>query len=499
MIPDEQAAHPDRRHFLAVTVAVALGHRLPIRAALGAAPIDPIADSAVRLAAAIRSRQISSTELLDALLVRIDAVNPRLNAVVQLDRDGARRAARAADRVPRTARGPLHGVPITIKDSFDTAGIISTGGTWGRRQYVPAADATIVNRLRKAGAIILGKTNTPELTAGAETNNQVYGRTANPYDLTRTCGGSSGGSAAILAAGGSPFDIGTDTSGSIRLPAHFCGIAGLKPTGGRLSRVGHVLGPEGSIQAITQPGPMARRVEDLVLGLRIMTGPDAGDPYVVPMPLRDPALVSLRGLRVATFTDNGVITPVAEIQAATQRAADLLRSAGATVVEARPEGLEPAYQGAFTLMSADGGATLLRVLDLAGTDSVHSELRTRLAAATAMPSGEFTALLERLDRARAAMLAFLDRFDLIVSPVNAELAVLHGTATERVYPGLSYTVPYNVAGWPAGVVRVGTSRSGLPIGVQVIAGPWREDRVLAVLSHLERELGGWQPAPGLRS
>ncbi len=364
---------------------------------------------------------------------------------------------------------------------------------------MPAADATIVARLRKAGAIILGKTNTPELTAGAETDNAVYGRTSNPYDLSRTCGGSSGGSAAILAAGGSPFDIGTDTSGSIRLPAHFCGIVGLKPTAGRLSRAGHILGPEGSIQAITQPGPMARRVEDLALGLRIMTGPDPRDPFLVPMPLRDPAAVSFRGLRVATFADNGVITPVAEIQAATRRAADLLRSAGAQVVEARPEGLDVAYESAFALMAADGGATLLRVLDQAGTDTAHSEVRTRLAGATAMTSSDFTALLERLDRARASMLAFLERFDLIVSPVNAELAVLHGTATARVYPGLSYTVPYNVAGWPAGVVPVGASTSGLPVGVQVIAGPWREDRVLAALAYLERELGGWQPPAGLRS
>jgi amidase len=458
------------------------------------AAVDPTVDSATRLAFAIRKREISSLEVLDAMLARIDAVNPRINAVVKLDRDRAREAARAADQQRPGADRPLHGVPITIKDSFDTAGIVSTGGSWGRRAYVPTEDATVVGRLRQAGAIILGKTNTPELTAGAETNNTVYGRTNNPYDLTRTPGGSSGGAGAIIAAGGSPFDVGTDTSGSIRLPAHFCGIAGLKPTSGRLSRAGHILGPEGTIQGITQPGPMARRVEDLNLGMLVMTGPDPKDPFVVPMPLRDPAAVRLRGLRVATFTDNGVVSPVAPIVATVHEAAAALRTAGAQVSEARPDGLAQAAESAFTMMSADGGATLLRVLDQWGTDAAHSELRTSLEQMKAIPAGEFTALLERIDRARAAMLPFLDRFDLIVCPVNVELAVPHETMRDRLYAGLSYTVVYNVAGWPAGVVRAGTSPEGLPIGVQVIAAPWREDLVIAALTHLESASGGWKPA-----
>ena len=238
--------HPSRRDFLALASVATLGLRSAGAVATSLpAPVDPTADSALRLADAIRRREISSVELVDALLARIDKVNPAINAVVQLDRDRAREAAKAADRVRAPADRPLHGVPITIKDSFDAAGIISTGGTWGRRAYVPGEDATVVARLRRAGAIILGKTNTPELTAGAETTNAVYGRTNNPYDVTRTCGGSSGGAGAIVAAGGSPFDVGTDTSGSVRLPAHFCGIASLKPTSGRLSRAGHILGRKG--------------------------------------------------------------------------------------------------------------------------------------------------------------------------------------------------------------------------------------------------------------
>jgi len=487
---------PDRRGFLAATGAIAVGMRRPLHHLAGGwsqEPLDPVASSAVRLAAAVRRREISSAELLEAVLARIDAVNPQLNAVVQLDRDQARVAAAAADRQRASVDRPLHGVPVTIKDSFDVAAIVSTGGTWGRRAYIPAEDATVVARLRRAGAIVIGKTNTPELTAGAETDNRVYGRSSNPYDPTRTPGGSSGGSAAIVAAGGSPFDVGTDTSGSIRLPAHFCGIAGLKPTSGRLSRAGHVLGPDGILQGITQPGPMARRVEDLVMGLGVMAGPDDKDPFVVPMPVRDPAAVSLPGLRVAVFGDNGVVTPDAEIMTAVDEAARILRAAGAVVEEARPDGLAQATEAAFALMTGDGGATLLRVLERWGTEAAHSDLRTALEGLQAMPVGDFTALLERLDHARALMLPFLDRYDLIISPVNVTTAVAHGTSRERVYPGLSYTVPYNVAGWPAGVVRVGTSASGLPIGVQAAAAAWREDLVLAALGQIERETGGWRP------
>jgi amidase len=456
---------------------------------------DPTEASALQIAAAIRRREISAVEVLDAILARIDQVNPVINAVVQLDRDRAREAAQASDRERAGAEKPFHGVPVTIKDSFDTAGIISTGGTWGRRAYVPPQDATVVARLRQAGAIILGKTNTPELTAGGETDNQVYGRTSNPYDASRTCGGSSGGAAAIIAAGGSPFDCGNDTAGSIRLPAHFCGIAGLRPTSGRISRAGHITGPEGILQSITASGPMSRHVEDLALGLQVLTGPDSRDPFMVPMPLYDPAAVNLRELRVAVFTDNGVIAPSPGIARAVTDAAAALRSAGATVTEARPDSFAEASQAGFRMMTGDGAATLLRIMDRWGTDKEHSDLRAGLERAPAMPAGEFTALLERVDAARLAMRPFIDRFDLILCPVNVEAAVPHGTTAERVVPGASYTLPFSVAAWPTGVVRVAATASGLPIGVQVAAAPWREDRVIATLRELERAFGGWKP-PG---
>ena len=244
------------------------------------APDDLRALPLTRLAAGLRSGQLSSEDVTRAHLDRIEAVNPKLNAVVLLRREAALQEARAADGVPREARRPLHGVPVTIKDSLDTAGIVTTGGTKGRTGFVPAEDATVVRRLGAAGAIVMGKTNTPDLTLGYETTNLVYGRTNNPFDPERTSGGSSGGAAAIVAAGGSPLDLGTDTGGSIRLPAHFCGIAGLKPTVGRVPRTGHIIDYAGASQFLTHVGPLARHVEDLLLALRLIAGPDGVDPHV---------------------------------------------------------------------------------------------------------------------------------------------------------------------------------------------------------------------------
>src|SRR5688500_3707597 len=232
----------------------------------GSPRVDKIVfKSATEMARLVRAKEISSEELVRAHLNRIRDVNGTLNAVCQIDEEAALSAARSADAaLAKGAKpGPLHGVPITIKDSFDTKGLISTGGTTGRAKYIPEKDATAVARLRGAGAIILGKTNTPELTISYETDTLIYGRTNNPYDLQRTSGGRSGGAAAILAAGGAALALGSDTAGSIRVPAHFCGVAGLRPTYGRVSRAGHILPPGGVIGRLTHIGPLARSVSDL--------------------------------------------------------------------------------------------------------------------------------------------------------------------------------------------------------------------------------------------
>jgi amidase len=455
--------------------------------------------SAAALARAIRSGEVSSAEVVEAHLRRIEAVNGRLNAVVQIDGDRALERARRADEALANAAaartesaGPLHGVPFTLKDSIDTAGVVSTWGTAGRAGFVPEQDATVAARLRAAGAILLGKTNTPEFTLSFETDNAVYGRTNNPYDLERTPGGSSGGAAAIVASGGSPLDIGSDTGGSIRLPAHFCGIAGIRPTSGRVPRTGHAVGPGGLLDAFTQLGPMARRVEDLTLVLPIIAGPDGRDPFIVPVTLKDPADVSLAGLRVAFHTDNGLQRPIPEIEEAVRAAAGVLADAGAILGEDRPAAIEASRElYAELLLGWDGGAWARTLLKEAGTAEEEATI-TRFLNAPTKSARELVNIIASWDVFRADMLAFLDDYDLIVSPVNAYPAIPHGQTGQHIM-GYSYTNTYNLTGWPAAVVRAGTSPEGLPIGVQLIARPWREDVALAAAAAVEETLGGWQP------
>ena len=456
--------------------------------------------SATALAEAIRSKKVSSVEVVDAYLSRIEAVNPQINAVVQLAADAARAQAHDADAALARGdiKGPLHGVPMTIKDSLDTAGVISTGGTKGRASFVPAQDATVVARMRAAGAILLGKTNTPELTMSFETDNLIYGRTNNPYDLSRIPGGSSGGAAAIIASGGSPIDLGSDTGGSIRQPAHFCGIAGIKPTSGRVPRTGHIIPPGGLIDAVTQIGPMARRVEDLVLVLPIIAGVDWRDPSIVPMPLGDPEAVDLRALRVAFHTDNGVRLPTPETVDVVRRAAKALSDAGMAVEEERPEGIEQSYGTAIGLFRADGGAWMRMLLQMAGTTEVSPLISwvSETADPLGLEAAELSDLIEQWDLLRGKMLPFMEKYDVIICPVAAYPALHHGSAfNDDMMPIFSYTMTYNLTGWPGAVVRGGTSPEGLPIGVQVVARPWREDVALAVTQHIETALGGWQPPP----
>src|SRR5919205_1216370 len=285
--------------------------------------------SASELARAIRAREVSSSEVVEAHLARIEEVNPRLNAVVHLTADAARRRAREADEAVARGEewGPLHGVPVTIKDAFETAGVVSAGGTSGRASYMPETDAAGVARLKSAGAVVLGKTNVPEISLAFESDNLVYGRTHNPYDPARTPGGSSGGEAAAIASGMSPLGLGSDAGGSIRVPAHFCGIAGIKPTSGRTPRTGHFPPMGGLLDSIWQIGPLARRVEDLALALPLLCGTDWRDPTVAPVPLGDYKQVDLKTLRVAFHTDNGVIAPTPDISEATRDAARALADA----------------------------------------------------------------------------------------------------------------------------------------------------------------------------
>lgn len=447
-----------------------------------------IFESAARLAEAIRHKEISSQELVQSCLNRIAKVNPQLNAVVQLTADTALARAREADAALARGEiwGVLHGVPMTIKDSLDTAGVISTGGIVGRSNFVPKKDATVVARLKEAGAILLGKTNTPELTLSFETDNQIYGRTHNPYDVTRSPGGSSGGAAAIVAAGGAPFDIGSDYGGSIRLPSHFCGVAGLKPTSGRVPRTGHIIPyASGAADAFQQIGPIARTVGDLSLLLLIIAGPDWQDPAIVPMPWSDPHEVDLQRLRVTFYEDNGTVTPIPEIRQTVRQVAEALGPFVTAVAEQRPARMEETWELWSALHSADGEKGVRDLLREAGTEP---EIREE----TAVSGAEFGDRIRKVDQFRSQMLGFMANYDVIICPVNANVALKHGTLDEHL-AGFSYTATYNITGWPAAVVRAGTSAEGLPIGVQIVGRPWREDVVLAVAQFVEETFGGWQP------
>jgi amidase len=456
--------------------------------------IEPLYLSSITaLGRAIQQKKYSSEELVKVFMARIDEVNPGINAIVAIAGEEALAAARAADTALHRGEstGPLHGIPFTLKDSIDTAGLVSAAGTAGRAGFVPGKDAVVAARLKAAGAVLLGKTNTPELTLGYDTDNLVYGRTCNPYHTAKSAGGSSGGAAAAIAAGATAFDIGSDTGGSIRFPAHCCGIAGLKPTSGRVPRTGHAIPFGGIIDSFTQLGPMARYVDDLVVPLSIIQGQDWQDPSVVPMPLGDTRDVTLSSLRVSFHTDNGIEKTSREVADTVRRAARTLENFCAVVDEIRPGCLTQSEDIFNGLFNADGGAVYRGILYGAGTKVLSQKWIKRMAPET---MENYVQLIADWDDYRVKMNAFMQSYDVIIAPVFPSTAPepdqIEGTS--RLF---SYVRAYNLTGWPCVVVRGGTSASGLPIGIQIIARPWREDVALAVAKRLETVLTGYQPPP----
>jgi len=431
--------------------------------------IELTSATATELAGLIAARDVAAVEVVAAHVRRIADVNGAINAVVALDAERALARAREADDALAGGErwGPLHGVPFTVKDNLSAAGLPMAIGAPERAGIVPDADATAVARLRAAGAILLGKTNCPPYGGGIETDNPVYGRTSNPYDLARTPGGSSGGEAAIIAAGGSPCGLGTDSGASVRLPAHFCGLASIKPTAGRVPLTG-VLDDLGQLGALSDPrtqvGALARSVADVALLLRLTGGPDGRDGGVVPMPLGEPGDVVLRGLRAAVVTDNPLATPTPETVAAVEAAAAALRAAGVV--------------GEAAEVPAGGHEITLEIWRSYGDD---------------MDAAALYDLLRRWDAYRGDWAAFDRRYDLVLSPVFPGPARPHGGmhVPGEIEP-TSYTTPHSLTGRPAATVRCGTSPEGLPIAVQVAAAPWRDDVALAAALRLEQELGGWR-------
>lgn len=425
--------------------------------------------SATELARRIRERDVSSEEVVGAYLHRIEQVNPRLNALVTERAELALQDARAADTALKQGKvnGPLHGVPVSIKDWLDVAGLRCTAGFPAFRDRVATVDATVVTRMRQAGAIVLGKTN-------VMVGNDVYGRVNNPYNLDYSTTGSSSGEAALIAAGGSPLGLGSDSGGSIRQPAHACGIAGLKPTSGRVPLTGHFP----FISAINDPrtviGPLARYVEDLALTLPIISGVDWKDASVIPMPLEDWRDVDVRSLRVAYYTHHEHANPTPETVETTRRAADALKSMGIRVEEALPPRVEEASQITREYWSRPESED-------AETWVTSEEFK--------LSSPEVEEHLFRWDRFRRALIAFMGEYDVILTPTAEKPAMPHDADGGWI----PYTLPYSLTGYPCAVVRAGTSPEGMPIGVQIAARPWREDVALAVAQVIEQACGGWQP------
>jgi amidase len=336
----------------------------------------------------------------------------------------------------------------------------------------------------------------PELAGAVESDNLVYGRTNNPYDLARTPGGSSGGEAAIISACGSPLGLGTDAGGSIRLPAHFCGLAAIKPTSGRVPRTGQFPQPMGARAPVFHVSLISRRVEDLALALPIIAGPDYRDASIVGMPLLDPRQVSLGGLKVAFFDDDGAASPTKEIAAAVRDSARAFADAGVKVEEKKTPDAEKAATVYYDMSRGDGGAGTRAFLKSIGSDPISplfEKALTYFVAPAMATTTDALAAFVRWDLFRNSMLRFMENYDAVLSPVAPFPALAHGTSfDEASRKGYGYAQMYNLTGWPTATVRVGTSPEGLPLNVQVAAKPWREDVALALAAHLEKSFGGWK-------
>lgn len=454
---------------------------------------DPHFASTEELAAAIRARQISATEALEAQLAQIARHNPALNAVVILDEEGAQRRAWEADAALARGEiwGPLHGVAFTLKDAFAAAGMRSTVG-FPPLDHVPREDSTVAARLKAAGGIILGKTNVAALLADFQSANPIFGRTNNPWDVGRTPGGSSGGAAAALAAGMTPFEIGTDLSGSLRLPAHFCGLYGLKPTEHRVSLAGMFPEPRESLRTVRLMsciGPLARTAGDLALVYGIIAGPDGRDTDVSPVPVGAVPELALKELRIAVAPTVPGLPVAGEIRTAVATLGQALGRLGAAVDE-----------------------VALPVLDVAQELAGAGELIGMMVGA-AQPAGDqppttlaqYLAALHRRDRSIRAWGEFFGAWDVLLCPAAMTTAFPHcAPGSPLQVDGRSvdywmvsaYATLFNYTGHPAIVLPCTPDRDGVPIGVQIVGRRWDESRLLAVAAALAPVIGGFRRPPG---
>ncbi|HYV06700.1 MAG TPA: amidase [Blastocatellia bacterium] len=463
-----------------------------------------IFQSATRLAEIIRAKEASPVEVVEAHIRRIEEVNPKLNAFVTTTFDRARSEAHSAEHkiARRESVGPLHGVPISIKDTFETAGVRTVAGSRLLENNIPDRDAPVVARLKQAGAIVLGKTNVPEFAMDFRSENLVFGRTSNPWDLGRVPGGSSGGEGAAIASGCSSAGVGSDLGGSIRVPAHFCGIVGLKPTPGRIPVTGHIPLCVGPFALGNSNGPLARTVEDLGLMLKVLAGFDPADPQSAPVPVRDSRSIEARKLRVMWHTNNGFAPVTAATRDTVERAAKALADRRLEVEERRPAGIERAFELWYAFLGQAGVPGIVNLYN--GREELMGPLMQALKAIVQpLTADQFLGAWIGRDLLRASVVTEMMDYPIILAPVTSMPAFEHdhqgGFTIEgqeiEYLSAFSYTMTYNLLGLPGAVVPCGRSPEGLPIGVQIVGRPFEEESVLAVAALLEESLGGYQRPP----
>src|SRR6266478_4743780 len=459
--------------------------------------------SVAEITKSIRAKEMSPVEVVAAHLERAEALQPKINAFVHLDAQAALERARIAEMavVRGHALGALHGVPVTAKSCIDVEGWPCPAGSLLRKGYVAQHDATLVARLKAAGAIILGSTNTAEFLMAYETDNLLTGKTSNPWDLSRSAGGSSGGEAAAIAAGCSMGGVGSDGGGSIRVPAHFCGICGLKTTPGRIPATGHFPPGVGAFSGIGVVGPMARTIADARSLFEVMTGPDAGDALSAPVPLRAYREGELRGMRIGILESDALGVATAETHAAVLRAAKSLGEQRFTVEPFRLNGLDRALDLWWFFFGPVIG-NLFRHSIAGHEDEISPMLREYLSSANSgspITLEQFMKACAERDLLRAEILCQMRDTPVLLSPVSTGSAFRHGQG--NYLPGTGYrdTMRFsqwlNLTGFPGASVPVGVSNEGLPIGVQVIGRPFEDELVLAVAEAIEQARGPWQAPP----
>jgi amidase len=453
----------------------------------------------------VRTRQISIIELAEAHIRQIERLNPALNAFADFDAErGAQ--ARRLDGV-REPRGMLHGLPVTVKSSIATAGLRCEIGSMLRKDEIPAEDAVVVGRLRAAGALILGTTNCPEFLMAYETANLLHGRTRNPWDLNCSPGGSSGGESAAIAAGLSAAGLGSDSGGSVRVPAHFTGICSLKPTPGRVPGRGHLPPCVGPFSILGAIGPMARTIGDVELLLRALAGQDPSDPVSPPVALTKPSLDDLRGHAVGFFEDDGLVPVTQETRSAVRAAAQALRDAGFRVEPFRPRELEQLRKLWWTFF-VQCGAMFYEPEIRGKRDRLSPIFREFLSFAEAAGPLSSTELLNAwagLELLRAKVLEEMREFPILLCPVASIPAFRHDERawtvegkTVNYLDAVRYTQWFNALAAPAAVIPVSRSPEGLPIGVQIIARPFQDEVALVVAAVVDAAFG-YRPPPMSRA